>query len=255
MRYKITLEYDGTKYKGWQMQAGQRTLQGELVDACRRVFGTDQMELSGSGRTDAGVHALGQVIHLEVKTSLIPEHILQKLNDELPADVSVLSVEKSHPRFHARHDASARSYVYIISRRRSAFGKRTTWWVKDQLNVAAMRKAAGYLAGFHDFRSFTDESAEQKSTTVQMEFVDVHEQGDQIIIHLVASHYLWKMVRRIVGVLVEVGKGKLRPEIMLQWLDEHSREPAKLTAPPSGLFLERVYYRNEVIVRGEWRKV
>ena len=123
-RFKLTMEYEGTRYSGWQVQKNARTVQGEILGAARKVFQRDDFELMGSGRTDAGVHAMGQVAHLEVQTMLAPHIMRMKINDELPADIHVLDISKAQPRFHARHDAEARSYLYHISTRRSAFAKR-----------------------------------------------------------------------------------------------------------------------------------
>jgi tRNA pseudouridine38-40 synthase len=249
MRFKIDLEYEGTRFNGWQLQKQHKSVQGEIMDAVRKVFQTEDFELYGAGRTDSGVHASGQVAHLDVATSLDTDVIRMKLNDQLPFDINILDVTKATPKFHARHDAIARSYVYQIARRRTAFGKRYVWWIKDSLNVEKMQKAADMLCGFHDFRSFTDESAEQKSTKVKVHFIDIYEDGDLLFIHIVGSHFLWKMVRRVVGVLAEIGRGKMPVEHIKSLLENNSREPARLTAPPSGLFLEKVYYQNEKIVR------
>ena len=125
-RFKVYLEYEGTRYSGWQIQKNARTVQGEILRACHDIFKVAEIEFYGSGRTDAGVHALIQVAHLDVQTMLAPEVIRMKLNDELPADINILEVEKAPATFHARHDAVGRSYLYQISRRRTAFGKRRT---------------------------------------------------------------------------------------------------------------------------------
>jgi tRNA pseudouridine38-40 synthase len=244
-RFKITLEYDGSRYQGWQIQKDARSIQGVCMDACRNVFQTEKFEFFGAGRTDAGVHALGQVAHLEVQTDLAPQTIRMRLNDELPSDVNILQVEKAPARFHARHDASARSYVYQISRRRNAFGKKYMWWVKDRLDAEAMRRAARQLTGMHDFRSFSNEKDEAQSSLVKIERLEVMEHGELILIHIIGSHFLWKMVRRITGVLVEVGRGKMEAMQIREMLQKASAEPAKYTAPPAGLFLERVYYAGE----------
>jgi tRNA pseudouridine38-40 synthase len=241
-RFKITLEYDGARYQGWQIQKDARSIQGVCMDACREVFQTEKFEFFGAGRTDTGVHALGQVAHLDVQTELGAHIIKMRLNDVLPSDVNILRVEKALARFHARHDATARSYVYQISRRRNAFGKKYMWWVKDRLDAEAMRKAARQLTGMHDFRSFSNEKDEAQSSLVKIERLEVMEQGDLILIHIIGSHFLWKMVRRITGVLVEVGRGKMEGEQIREMLQKASAEPAKYTAPPAGLFLERVYY-------------
>ena len=243
MKFKLLLEYDGSRYAGWQLQKNERSVQGELLDAAFKIFGTQQVEIYGAGRTDAGVHAHGQVAHLEVAdTKLTPEQLQMRLNDELSHDINILQVEKAHPRFHARHDARSRTYIYQISKRRDAFGKKYVWWVRDRLDVAAMQKAANRLVGFHDFRSFGDVEKEGQSTLVDLDRLDIREDADRIYIHITGSHFLWKMVRRIVGVLVEVGRGKMDADTVESFLKKPSREPARLTAPPSGLFLEEVGY-------------
>lgn len=247
MRFKISLEYEGTKYSGWQLQKEQKTIQGELLAAAQTIFKTEKLEFYGAGRTDAGVHAICQVAHLEVQTSLIPDHIRQKMNEALPSDINILKIEKVNPEFHARHDATARSYIYQISRRRSAFGKKFSWWVKDKLDVKQMQAAAKLFVGLKDFQSFSDDTPEEKSTQVELMFIDIYEEGSLIIFHIVGSHFLWKMVRRIVGVLTEVGKGNMTLEQVKEFFAKYSNEPAKLTMPPTGLFLERVYYGTEKI--------
>lgn len=244
-RFKVYLEYEGTRYSGWQVQKNARTVQGEILEAARVVFGTNEVEFQGAGRTDSGVHALCQVAHLDVRTVLAPEIIRMKLNDGLPADINILEVAKASARFHARHDAVARSYLYQISRRRTAFGKRYVWWVKDRLDAARMEAAVGRFVGMKDFRSFTADDPDVKSTDVLIESVRLAEAGDLLLIRILGSHFLWKMVRQMVGVLAEVGRGNLAPDRVEKLLREESDMPAKFTAPPSGLFLERVYYRGD----------
>ena len=150
-RFKLTIEYAGTRYSGWQIQQNARTVQGEIDRAVREVSGRREFELYGSGRTDAGVHALAQVAHLELYTSLPPETLRRRLNDELPPDINILDVRPAPHRFHARHDAIARTYLYQISRRRTAFAKPLVWWVREPLNVDAMRRAAAAFVGRQDF--------------------------------------------------------------------------------------------------------
>ena len=244
-RFKIYLEYEGTRYSGWQTQKNAKTVQGQLIKAASEIFKTTNFELKGSGRTDSGVHALSQVAHLDVKTMLAPEIIKLKFNDLLPYDINILEIEKAHPKFHARHDAVSRSYIYQISRRRTAFGKNYVWWIKDKLNFKKMNNAAKLLEGMHDFASFSDNDKEEKSTKVLIEKVQMKEDGDLILIRIIGSHFLWKMVRRIVGILVEIGRGKKTEKDLLFYLQNKSNEPAKYTAPPSGLFLEKVTYKKE----------
>src|SRR6185295_5950943 len=181
-RYKLTIEYAGTRYSGWQVQKNARTVQGELQRAIREATGRDPFELYGSGRTDAGVHALGQVAHADLETSSTPEALRFALTDELPADVNVLSVERVSRKFHARHSALARSYLYQISRRRTAFAKPFVWWVKDPLDVARMRQAAAHFVGLQDFRSFAAVDPEEGSTRVLLEKLEIGEEGALILI-------------------------------------------------------------------------
>jgi tRNA pseudouridine38-40 synthase len=245
-RFKIYIEYEGTRYSGWQMQKNSKSIQGKLYEAAGKIFNGEKCEIYGSGRTDSGVHALCQVAHLEVRTMLAPEIIRMKFNDELPADINIIEIEKANPKFHARHDAKSRNYVYQISRRRTALGKSFVWWIKDELNFEKMVKASKLFIGMHDFRSFADKDDEEKSTKVLIEDARLKEDGDLILVRLTGSHFLWKMVRRIIGVLVEVGRGKLEEKDIKYFLEHNSPTPAKYTAPPSGLFLEKVAYDKEM---------
>ena len=154
-RYRLTIEYDGTGYSGWQTQKNARSVQGTLIRAAEQLFG-GAVDVQGAGRTDAGVHALAQAAHLEAAETLAPRKILEGLNDRLPSNINVLSVEKAPARFHARHHALARTYLYLISTCRTAFGKRYVWWVRDALNVERMQTACRLFEGFHDFASFAD---------------------------------------------------------------------------------------------------
>jgi tRNA pseudouridine38-40 synthase len=245
-RFKLTIEYAGTRYRGWQVQKNARTVQGEIARVVREVSGRTDFELQGSGRTDAGVHALMQVAHLELETPRPAEPLRLALNDALPSDIHVLAAQKVPRRFHARHDAVARSYLYQVSRRRTALAKPYVWWVKDALDLGRMRKASAAFLGMKDFRSFTDSDPEERSTRVLVDALELAEQGDLVLVRIQGSHFLWKMVRRVVGVLVEAGRGGVTPEGVERFLREHSPVPAQLTAPPSGLFLERVFYEGDV---------
>ncbi|MGQ9797893.1 MAG: tRNA pseudouridine(38-40) synthase TruA [Ignavibacterium sp.] len=247
-RFKLYIEYEGTRYSGWQKQNNARTVQGELIKACRETFSENFIDLQGSGRTDSGVHAICQVAHLDVQTVLAPEIIKLKLNDNLPHDINILEIEKTNQNFHARHSAKRRSYIYAISRRRTAFGKNFVWWIKDKLNFNAMKKASELFLGMHNFDSFSDDDPDEKSTRVLIDEFQIKEEGDLILIRITGSHFIWKMVRRIVGVLVEVGRGKKSEEDILYYLNNKTNEPAKFTAPPSGLFLERVYYDEDTVI-------
>jgi tRNA pseudouridine38-40 synthase len=246
-KYKLTLEYDGTGYSGWQVQKNARSIQGTLIDAARELFG-GEVDVQGAGRTDAGVHALAQVAHLVVPHRLSPQKILLGLNDLLPAPINILRVEEAPAAFHARHDARGRSYLYLISRCRTAFGKRYVWWVKDELDVGRMEKVAAGFKGFHDFSSFADKRIDKNlSTEVQIDRTDLETRGDLILFRIVGSHFLWKMVRRLAGILVEAGRGSVSPAGVERLLIDSSELPARFTAPPSGLFLAQVLYEGDVL--------
>ena len=245
MRFRLTIEYAGTRYSGWQVQKNARTVQGEIERAIAAATGARQFELYGSGRTDAGVHALAQVAHLDVSTSLPPDALVRRINDELPSDINIVHIRHVRHTFHARHSARSRSYVYQIARRRTAFAKPFVWWVKEDLDLAPMRDTASRLVGFHDFRAFSDDDPDRKSTAVRLDSLAIHERGDLIVIRVEGSHFIWKMVRRLVGVIVEVGRGGLTPEEAAAMLTADSDLPARLTAPASGLFLEHVGYEGD----------
>jgi tRNA pseudouridine38-40 synthase len=241
----MTIEYAGTRYSGWQKQVNARTVQGELERAIAEASGGRDFECQGSGRTDAGVHALMQVAHLEITMSGPLETLRRRINDALPPDIHVLRIAKATHRFHARHAAVARSYLYQVSRRRTAFAKPFVWWVKEPLALDRMAAAAARFTGMHDFQSFSDDEPGDKSTKVLVDEVTVAEDGDLILIRVVGSHFLWKMVRRMVGVLVEIGRGNLDVAHVDDFLQAPNDLPARLTAPASGLFLERVFYDDD----------
>jgi tRNA pseudouridine38-40 synthase len=245
-RFKLTIEYEGTRYSGWQVQKNARTVQGEIQRSLREALGLRTFEFQGAGRTDAGVHALGQIAHLEADLALPPMTIQNQMNDHLPADINILNVAQAPFRFHARHQASARSYLYQISRRRTALAKRFVWWIKDDLDTGAMRIAASHFIGMKDFRSFTKDDPDEKSTKVFLSEFALREAGDLILVRVTGSHFLWKSVRRMVGALVEVGRGNLSADAILQLIHSHSTDLAHFTAPPSGLFLERIHYENDI---------
>jgi tRNA pseudouridine38-40 synthase len=244
--WKLTLEYDGTRYGGWQKQHNARTVQGELINATQTFLKT-KVDIGGSGRTDAGVHALHQVAHLKIKddVSLSNKQLQIGLNDLLPHDINVLKVENAHANFHARHDAVSRYYIYQISTRRTAFAKNYVWWVRDRLNLTTMKEATSLLIGRHDFHSFCEDTPTEKSTIVVIEDAKIFTSGDLILFRISASHFLWKMVRRIIGALVEVGREKISVPQFKNLLEKKSKESAAWTAPSSGLFLEKVLYKGD----------
>jgi tRNA pseudouridine38-40 synthase len=239
--WKLVVEYDGTRYGGWQEQRNATTVQGVLRSAAEKVF-EERVEIGAAGRTDAGVHALGQVAHLRTTRPMAAKALFYGLNDALPPDVNLLRIDPAAVSFHARHQALERSYLYQISTRRTAFGKRFVWWVKDSLDESAMATAASLFEGRHDFESFCDRDDPKDSTLVHVRESRIVGAGDLLLYRVAASHFLWKMVRRMVGTLVAVGRGQLTPAEVSTLLRTPSRVPAPLTAPPSGLFLEQVRY-------------
>ncbi|MGH9840452.1 MAG: tRNA pseudouridine(38-40) synthase TruA [Blastocatellia bacterium] len=254
LTWKLTLEYDGTRYSGWQQQANARTIAGELHKTAEDFF-QRPVEIGGAGRTDAGVHAIAQVAHLKLsprggrpKSIPRPQEILHGLNDRLPADINVLDVAEAGAHFHARHNAVSRSYLYQISTRRTAFEKKYVWWVKDRLDVHAMSRACERIVGRHDFAAFSERDAkrEDQSPIVVVQSAGIESEEHLIQFRIRASHFLWKMVRRLVGSLVEVGRGGASAEEFARLIEQPSGksklDPAKCTAPPSGLFLEHIEY-------------
>jgi len=247
--YKLVLEYDGSRFSGWQTQTNARTIQGELQQAANQLFGVEA-DVQGSGRTDAGVHAVGQVAHLKLRSAshaLPPATILRELNDRLPSSIAVLTCEEAAPGFHARHDAVSRAYFYQISTRKTALSKRYVWWVKEPLNLARMQEAAGLIAGRHDFICFRapDPSRPGESTIVVVDSAEVGADDHLIVFRIEASHFLWKMVRRLAGVLVKIGLEEVTVEQFRRLLAGHLHpklDVAAWTAPASGLFLESVQY-------------
>lgn len=244
-RFKLTIEYAGTRYSGWQVQKNARTVQGELNRALVDAVGDAFVDSQGSGRTDAGVHALAQVAHVDVTRAPSPEVLRRRLNDALPADIHVLDVVPVARTFHARHSVTRRSYLYQISRRRSAFAKPFVWWIRDPLDVGAMRAGAAAFVGMRDFRAFSDDDPDEKSTKVLLEEVTLVEHDALVLVRVTGSHFLWKMVRRMVGVLGAVGTGDLEPDDVPALLQHASDLPATLTAPAAGLFLEHVLYAGD----------
>jgi len=247
--YRLNLEYEGTRYHGWQEQKNAKSVSGELRRAVTEAGGVVK-DLGGSGRTDAGVHALGQVAHLRLAKTVEPEDFRWEVNERLPPDIHLVSLTPAADKFHSRHDAVLRSYLYQISRRRTALAKRWVWWVKRPLDEGRMAEAAALVPGKHDFRLFCERPGEQPSTLVVVESIQVVTAGALILVRVSASHFLWKMVRRVVGTLVRLGAGELDLpafEALLAARTPKSGKglPAEWTAPPSGLFLERVLYKGD----------
>ncbi len=246
--YRLTIEYEGTRYSGWQAQGNtSKTIQGHLIRAASQVAG--EADVGGAGRTDAGVHAAAQVAHLRIRKAIDPNVLVRKLNDLLPHDICVLRAARAGDAFHARHDAVSRVYLYQIATRRTAFAKSFVWWIKDRLDAESMRAAAAQLPGRHDFSAFTDKRLQQdESRVVVVERSEIAVAGDLILFRIAASHFLWKMVRKLVAFLAEIGRGTMSPDDLGARLNRKA-SAFQPSAPPSGLFLEAVTYRDETFDR------
>jgi tRNA pseudouridine38-40 synthase len=245
VRYRIELEYKGTNYRGWQAQKNAVGVANTLLSAARVVF-KDVGELTGAGRTDAGVHALHQVAHLEATPPQGKRDLRVALNDRLPMDIAVTRVSEAKMDFNARFDARERVYLYQILRRRSAFGPGAAWWLKDRINVSDMRFAAKQLEGDHDFAAFADKDPEKpKTTLLKLAPIEIVEDGALLLLRFRSQHFLWKMVRRLTGYMVEVGRGRIKAGATPGYFGQPSSVLSPFTAPPEGLYLERVVYPGE----------
>lgn len=242
--FKLLIEYDGTAYHGWQKQASDRTIQAEIEKAIEKMT-SQQVSLKGSGRTDAGVHALGQVANFVCETDLQPANFEMGLNSILPEDIIIHSCQQMDDDFHARFRATSKVYRYRIlnAPKPSAVGRQYSWHVKKDLNLDAMRQAMQYLLGEHDFKSFEATGSPRTHTVRHVLKVDFfNKKGGYRVFDIEADGFLRFMVRNIVGTLVETGSGKITPDGFQQVLVSRDRSLAGATAPPHGLFLMEVKY-------------
>jgi len=243
-KFKLVIEYDGTAYHGWQRQATDRSIQGEIEKALA-VMTCREITLVASGRTDAGVHALGQVAHFTCKTQITAVEFLKGLNSLLPADIVIRSCETTSAQFHARYDARRKTYRYRILNRPvpSAVDNRFVWHLRQALDFDAMQAAAAHLVGQHDFKTFEGTGSPRSSTVRTIFKADLfREKEDGLIFEIEGDGFLRYMVRNIVGTLVEVGRDKITPGAFKTVLESRNREQAGATAPPQGLFLVSVEY-------------
>ncbi len=245
-RYKLTIEYDGTPFAGWQRQDGQLTVQGVVEAALEQFVGP--VEVFASGRTDTGVHARGQVVHVDFPVERKPFNICEGLNVlMLPHPVSVLAAEEVAPTFHARFDAKQRHYLYRIINRSSRLGLDATraWHQFRPLDLDAMREGAQYLIGKHDFTSFRSSTCQSKDPVKTMDDITITTRSnnpEQIMIRVSSRSFLHHQVRNMVGTLAMVGSGKWKPEQVKQALEARDRRAGGVTAPAHGLYFMRVDY-------------
>ena len=251
---KLVIAYDGTDFSGWQRQPDRRTVQQVLEEAIASLTGSRSVT-NASGRTDAGVHALGQVVHFLTASPHPLEVFSKALNATLPRDVRVLSVEEKPQSFHSTLDATSKRYRYVIDNGRigDPFATRYSWYLFPRLDAAAMHRAGQSLVGRHDFRSFETNWPNRTSSVRTVLALDVARDGDRVTIEVEADGFLYNMVRAITGTLVVVGSGRRLESFPVEALRAQSRAEAGPTAPPQGLFLLRVHYGGERIAAVSWK--
>jgi len=241
--YKLTLEYDGTAYAGWQRQPEQPTIQGEVERVLAQITQTP-ISVVAAGRTDAGVHARGQVVSFRSSKSLPHQKWVRAINGLLPQDITIVTMESVPDEFHARYSVFSKEYEYLIfnSPFKSALDRNRFWHIPQKLEVSAMREAAVHLKGSHDFSSFEGSPTDNENPVCAIQHFDLEQTGSNIRIRVEADRFLKQMVRAMVGTLVEVGHQKRNPSDMKAVLDSRDRCAAGQTAPPHGLYLLKVNY-------------
>ena len=242
--YKMIIQYDGTRYDGWQRQGNTgNTIQSKLEAVLGRMTG-EELEVDGSGRTDAGVHAIAQVASVHMDTDKTPLEIMNYVNQYLPDDIAVTKLEEAPDRVHSRLNATGKVYTYWIemSPKCPVFQRKYIYTLGQKLDVEAMRQAAKLLCGTHDFKSFCSKKTIKKSSVRTLKSISFHERGSQLEIHVAGNGFLYNMVRILIGTLIEVGLGKRKPESMKEILEAKDRQAAGPTAPACGLFLTAVLY-------------
>lgn len=245
---RLTVSYDGRRYRGFEVQPDQRTVRGEIENAIRKVT-AEQVRLHAGGRTDAGVHALGQCVSFFTRCPLPPSTLRLRLADELPDDIAVPKLEIVGKEFHARHTAIGRRYRYQILTEKLPLLRGQAYWVKSRLDIDLMEQVLAPLEGRHDFEAFGDVGPHD-DTDITMQEVGVDRQLPLVAIELLADRFLWKMVRRIVGAAIAIGRGELPAETLNEALrdprGEAARKAREFTAPPHGLILVRVVYPGDI---------
>jgi|TARA_B110000495_G_C23039540_1_gene622475 tRNA pseudouridine38-40 synthase len=245
-RIALGLEYDGTKFNGWQVQPKQRTVQGCLIEAISYVA-NHEVKTVAAGRTDSGVHALQQVVHFDTKAEREQRNWILGLNTHLPKDVNVTWAKSVGENFSARFSAISRSYRYLILNRisRSSIHHNKMWWYTQSLDIKLMQEAANLMVGHHDFSAFRAKECQAHDPVKTMEYIKVSKQGDCIAIDVKAQSFLHHMVRNIVGVLVPIGDGRQPVSWALDVLESRDRTQGGVTSPPEGLYFVNAHYPTE----------
>ncbi len=241
---RLLVAYDGSRFFGWQRQAGFPSIQEALEDALEAVVG-ERVAVHGSGRTDTGVHALGQTANFHVTTRIEDRRLLPALNAHLPEGIAIRALETCRDDFHAQKDVRAKRYLYLLRTGpvRPPFAREFEHWTPERLDVASMKRAAAAFVGEHDFTSFASHGSPRKSNVRRVSAVHLRERRERVFFVVQGNGFLYNMVRAMVGTLIEVGRGKLAPPAIVEILRARNRRWAGPTAPAAGLYLLRVLYR------------
>lgn len=241
--YKLKISYDGTRYFGWERQPEKETIQGKIENVLSRMCNTE-VEITGAGRTDAGVHAKAMIANVHMETDKSDDEILEYMNQYLPDDIAITSVTKASERFHARYNAKGKTYCYTIfnGKVKPVFNRKYYTYIDTKLDVDAMREATNFLIGEHDFKSFCGNPKMKKSTVREIKSIDIKTSKGYIYIYFTGTGFLQYMVRILVGTLLMVGRGEMSPKQIEEILEAKDRTKAGQTAPAKGLCLEKVYY-------------
>ena len=240
---KLIISYDGTGYCGWQLQKNGKTVQEAIEKSIQKTF-SEKRRVHGASRTDAGVHAKGQVAHFKIKADVPVKNISPALNQNLPNDIVVLKAEEVSENFHSQYDAESKTYVYYLhnSKIRDLFKDKYCWKVPYKLNVSNMRKEAKVLLGKHDFKAFQAAIKIEKNSVRTIKSITIRKSKETIVFEILGTGFLYNMARNIVGTLVEFGRGYFAEGKMKKILSGKDRTKAGPTAPAKGLFLEKIYY-------------
>ncbi len=239
--FRLLVEYDGSQFMGWQVQPGMRTVQGVLEEVLARVL-AEPVRISGAGRTDRGVHALGQVASFQTSSGRSEEEMQGAFSAWLPPDIVVREVSRAPEGFHARHSAVRRRYRYVLGLERTALDRDRCWFVRDPLGIGRMRKAARDLLGEHDFSEFTVARSAQENNRVMVYEAQFRRRGNRLVFEIEGNRFLRRMVRAVVGALVDVGRGRLDTDVVSLGLCSDEAMPPFAVAPAQGLYLVSVTY-------------